>query len=177
MYKILHVVMVILALLTATTSVASDKPGELETLLNASEPYGSGSLTEFFFPIYDAQLWTDASQWSYDAPFALTVTYGMSISKQDLTDSTLKEIFRQHEPAEAVMQAYAALLEKAYADVKEGDRITAFHNTSGGIEFFLNGKKTLHSDDSSFARHFFDIWLSEKTSKPNLRKQLLKEAS
>lgn len=174
MHKLLYSFTTLAVLLTAAVSFASDKPTELETRLKAQEPYGSGSLEEFFFSIYDAHLWTDARQWSYDAPFALTVTYAMSISKQELIDSTLKEIFRQHEPSEPVMQTYSVLLEQAYADVKEGDRITAFHNTSGGIEFFLNGRKMLQSDNKHFAKHFFDIWLSDKASKPALRKQLLK---
>jgi Chalcone isomerase-like len=156
---------------------ASEKPTELTPVIKAQTPYGSGKLSQFFFHIYDVHIWTDAPRWSYDAPFALSVTYGMSITKQDLVDSTLKEIFRQHEPAEPVMQVYGALLNKAYDDVKDGDRITAIYTSSGGIELYLNAKKMAESDDKVFAKHFFDIWLSSKTSEPDLRKSLLKVSS
>jgi hypothetical protein len=40
-------------------------------------------------------------------------------------------------------------------------------------QFFLNGASIGVIDDANLSRHFFDIWLSEETSKPQLRLQLL----
>jgi hypothetical protein len=177
MRKLLYSLTIVLVMLNAATVMATEKPTEIASVVKAKTPYGSGKLSQFFFHIYDAEVWTDSPCWSYNAPFALSVTYGMSITKEDLVDSTLKEIFRQHEPSEPAMQAYGVTLNKAYGDVKEGDRITAIYTSSGGIEFYLNAKKMAESDDTVFAKHFFDIWLSDKTSEPTLRKKLLRVTS
>src|SRR5215469_10010631 len=78
--------------LSLAASALAAAPGEIAGVIKAEQPYGSARLRKFFISIYDASLWTDAPQWSMQSPFALSIAYRISLSKDDLTDSTVKEM-------------------------------------------------------------------------------------
>lgn len=160
-------------LLLASPAFAATKPSELESAVKASEPYGQARLTRFLFHVYDAQIWTDAPAWSYQEPFALSVTYAMSFSAPELTQSTLQQAQKVSTLSQAEEKQFALYLDQAYRDVKSGERVTALFMPPDNITFFVNGIKTLSMKDAVFARAFFDIWLSERTSEPSLRTGLL----
>ena len=54
-----------------------------------------------------------------------------------------------------------------------GDRLLGVHLPGRGAQFYANGKPQGEIADPEFARLFFGIWLSEKTSAPKLRLTLL----
>lgn len=164
---------VAVAVLTVS-SAAMTRPMELAPTINATKPYGSGSLTWLLFTAYDATLWTDAAQWSMKAPFALTLRYRMSFSTDELVERTIEEMAKVSPatPKDAVARYNAALLQ-AFPAVKDGDRITALYVPGQGTRFFHNGRATATIADGGFAEPFFGIWLSPKTSEPKLRTGLL----
>ena len=169
------------ALLTAAVAVLlfaapalAAPPGEISGVIKAEHPYGAGRLREFFISVYDAALWTDAQQWSMQSPFALSIAYRLSLSKADLTDSTVKEMAHVNPRLDAAaLAAYRGQLTKVYADVSSGDTITALYTPDGVVHFFHNGRATGEVHDRAFAETFFDIWLSPATSEPALRAGLL----
>jgi hypothetical protein len=57
--------------------------------------------------------------------------------------------------------------------VKKGDRIMAVNLPGEGVRFLFNGKPNGEILDPQFARLFFAIWLSPKTSEPKMREELL----
>lgn len=164
----------VLAMLTlASQAFAIEKPEEIEHVVKANTPYGKASLSRFLFHIYDVELWTDAAQWSYQSPFALNVTYDISLSAAELTERTLEETQRITPLSPEQKKHYTSYLNRAYRSVKSGDRITAVFFPPNTITFFVNGAETEVVKDTVFAQAFFGIWLSEHTSEPSLRAGLL----
>jgi len=159
----------------SVTAAAMTRPVEIGGAINATKPYGSGSLTWLVFTAYDASLWTDAQQWSMSAPFALTLRYRMSFTSEELVERTVEEIAKVA-PAtpKASLPSYAAALRRAFPSVKDGDRITALYLPGGAVRFFHNGNQTAEIADPTFAEPFFGIWFSPRTSEPRLRASLLK---
>ncbi|MFM9862891.1 MAG: chalcone isomerase family protein [Micropepsaceae bacterium] len=159
----------------AGAALAMTRPLELGSTINATKPYGSGSLTWLVFTAYDATLWTDAPQWSMSAPFALTLRYRMGFTTGELVERTVEEMAKVSPatPKDALARNSAAL-SQAFPAVKDGDRITAMYVPGQGTRFFHNGAPTANIADSGFADPFFGIWLSPKTSEPKLRAGLLR---
>jgi hypothetical protein len=165
-----------LALLFASPVAAADvaKPQEIAATIKDAKPYGSGSLGWFVLTAYDAALWTDARQWSWQAPFALTLKYHMGFSTSEIVNRSLDE--EKHDNpslTDATLANYRATMNGLFPDVKSGDEITGLFSPDGTVQFFHNGKRTGQVHDLAFAQAFFGIWLSENTNAPKLREQLL----
>jgi hypothetical protein len=62
---------------------------------------------------------------------------------------------------------------QVFPDVKDGDRITGLMVPGLGARFAINGVVKGDIRDLEFARLFFGIWLSDKSSEPALRRALL----
>ncbi len=160
--------------LAGLAAAASARPGELNGTISAERPYGTASLTWLFLTAYEASLWTDAKAWSMEAPFALSITYSMSFTREELVERTVDEM-RKVSPSlskEAVAR-FGAALAKAYPNVESGDRVTALHVPGQPVRFFHKGRPTTSIDEAGFAEPFFGIWLSPKTSEPSVRRGLL----
>jgi hypothetical protein len=155
-------------------AAAMARPSELGGEINAAKPYGSGSLSWLVFTAYDATLWTDAQQWSMNAPFALTLRYRMSFTTAELVERTVEEMRKVGPgiPKDALAR-YESALTRAFPAVKDGDRITALHVPGRGVRFFHNGTATTDITEGAFAEPFFGIWLSPRSSEPRLRAALL----
>ena len=65
---------------------------------------------------------------------------------------------------------------QAFPNVGAQDRITGVNDGAGGVRFYFNGKETGAIQDKAYARLFFGIWLSPKTSSPTLRSALINQA-
>lgn len=162
-------------LLLSSAAVAGGKPSELSSAVKAELPYGSGALRRLMITAYDADLWTDAQPWSYDAPFALTLTYRMGFTTDELVDRSIEEMERASPLADAQKAAFQTALNKAFPNVRDGDRITALYTPNQGIAFFHNGRVTHTLRSPAMAKRFLDIWLAPTTSEPSLRRGLLKQ--
>ncbi len=161
--------------LVVGVAFASVRPSELNGVITAPKPYGSASLTWLFLTAYDVSLWTDAQQWSMNERFALTITYKMSFTREELIESTIEEMQKVAPGlSRETLAQFASSLAKAYPNVKSGDRITALHDPGKPVRFFHNGMMTSQVDDPGFAEPFFGIWLSPKTSEPSVRAGLLR---
>lgn len=173
-FSVQKMMLVLLAVLVlASPAFAAARPSELQGIAKSAQPYGHARLTRYFFHVYDVELWTDAREWSYESSFALTVTYAMSFSAQDLAASTLEEVRHVTEVSAQEEKRFGVYLARAYVPVKSGDRISALYTPPDKVSFYLNGDMTTSIEDKEFSRAFFDIWLSQKTSEPSLRAGLL----
>ena len=163
------------ALLAAATLGARAEPAELAATIRAEQPYGEGSYKIVFITAYDAALWTDTQHWSMQSPFALTLTYHMAFSSDDIVGRSLDEM-KQDDPAigDATLARYRTLMLPLFPAVKSGDEITGLYQPDGTTRFFLNGRPTGQIRDQNFAAAFFGIWLSPRTSAPDLRASLLR---
>jgi len=157
-------------------SAQTTKPPELAPYIHASQPYGQGGLTKLWIHAYDATLWTDAAQWSMNEPFALSLRYGTNFSSSSLTSRSIDEMQENEPLTEAQAASYGKQLAAIFPDVRDKDVITAIYLPKKGALFFHNGKPAGKIEDDEFAQRFMNIWLSPKTSEPQLRKQLLAQA-
>ena len=155
-------------------------PAEVAADLPAARVLGRGRITFFGLQVYDVRLWlaqaTLPAEW-HTAPFALELVYARSLSGSMIADRSLTEMKRQGDIAADVAQRWLETMKAAFPDVKDGDRITGLNLPGRGARFYFNGSLRSEPRDSDFARVFFGIWLSPKTSEPALRKALLGLAS
>ena len=134
---------------------------------------GSGRLTVWFWDIYNIQLWAPDGQYRPDKPFALELQYLRSVDRKTIAETSLEEIQQQLNLELDVLADWQMQLIQVFPDIQKGDRLIGLYDPQMPSQFFLNGKLIGVIDDAVLSRHFFDIWLSEETSKPQLRLQLL----
>ncbi len=151
-------------------------PPEVASELPGAQLRGSGRLRVFGFQVYDARLWSAAAttreQWR-NAPLALELQYLRKLDGPAIAERSLGEMRRQGEIATATAERWLAEMKRLFPDVVAGDRITGVHLPGEGARFFINGKLKGEVRDAEFARWFFGIWLSDRTSEPAMRDALL----
>lgn len=159
--------------MTATTTSA---PPETSVVLPKSQLLGRATLRFFGLQVYEARLWT-ASGFDpnrYDqSPFALELAYARKLDGPAIAERSIAEMRRVGDFSEAQARTWQALMNQAFPSVVANDRLTGVHDGKGGVRFFFNGKETAAIQDKDYARLFFGIWLSPKTSAPGLRLSLL----
>jgi len=155
----------ILALLLATTSSAN-VTGELNQV-------GNATLKVMFWTIYDSYLYNkDGVYRGVEPELALRIDYRRNIKQDDLIDRTRKEWRKQGVYASS-SEAWLEQLEAIWPDIKRGDQIVLRVNGELASEFFFNGELIGSIADPLFTQRFLSIWLSEKSSFPELRDQLV----
>ncbi len=163
---------------TATAPVMGpdDMRAELNEVLPGYRLIGKQRLTYWGFQVYDARLWAlpgfkkdnIASQ-----PFALELAYLRDFDAIDVAERSITEMRRSATISEAQAKTWIAEMVRVYPDFKKGDRVTGINRPGMGAAYLVNGKSTGEIRDVEFARLFFGIWLSPKTSEPKLRSALL----
>ncbi|MDG1156469.1 MAG: chalcone isomerase family protein [Litorivicinaceae bacterium] len=154
--------------LTTSASVASaERVPESYCLV------GAGRLSVLFWDIYNIQLWAPDGQYRPDQPFALELQYLRSVDRETIAETSVEEIQQQANLELDVLADWQIQLIQIFPDIQKGDRLIGLYAPQMPSQFFLNGTSIGVIDDANLSRHFFDIWLSEETSKPQLRLQLL----
>ena len=162
----------------ATTSKAApgDTPAELRELLPQHKLSGKTRLTVWGFDVYDASLWV-APGFNPDKltaqPFALELAYLRNFTNTDIAERSIVEMRRSASITDAQAKDWTAVMLRVFPNVKKGDRIMGVYRPGAGTAFLVNGRPTGEVMDVEFARLFFGIWLSPKTSEPKMRSALL----
>lgn len=148
-------------------------PDELTAEPAAWRRLGGGEMRWLGLRIYEASLWAPQASWRDDAPFALAIRYERAIPSSRLVQTSLDEMRRLGMADESRLEAWRAVLERAFPDVGRGDVIVGVNLPGAGVAFYLGDEPTGRITDESFARAFFAIWLDERTREPGLRTRLL----
>lgn len=164
----------VLALYASSAVAGMQKPVELNTIISSQQPYGEGTYSEFLIKAYDASLWTDAKNLSWDAPFALSLRYHTNFIGKDIAEHSIIEMNHVESLSAKEQNAYLQKLTALFPNVHPGDVITAIYQPLEAEKFYYNGNYIGHIDDEVLAHRFLSIWLSPKTSAPDLRHELLK---
>lgn len=141
---------------------------------------GQAHFTFWGVGIYDARLWVGQA---FDAatlavqPYALELTYRRGFRGRAIAERSIEEMRRIGGFDDARAHAWRQAMEQAFPDVAPGDRLTGIHLPGQGARFLFNGQPRAEIADPAFARLFFGIWLSERTSEPRQREALLGLAS
>lgn len=138
-----------------------------------AELVGKGRLSVVFWDVYDASLFAPGGEFEESKPYALSIDYFRTIEGVDIADRTVEEIRAQGFGDDKKLAAWQETLRGIFPNVTPGTNITAIYGANKSTRIFHNGKEIASINDPLFSKHFFAIWLSEKTSEPSLRKQLL----
>lgn len=134
---------------------------------------GSARLSVLFWDIYDAQLLTKTGRYDPTQPFVLAIQYLRSVTADELVSHSISEIEAHHALDPETRQRWTDALMAVFPAVSRGDELKGVFDPQTGTTFFLNQREIGVLQDLELSRRFFDIWLGEKTSKPQIRRQLL----
>lgn len=178
-----QLLLVLLPLAAGAQAQAPAAPAEVVAEVPGARLQGQGRLRFLGLRIYDARLWVGAmavggegADWA-PVPLALELQYARSLDGAKIAERSLKEMKRQGDVDDAKAARWLSAMTRVFPDVKEGDRITGINVPGMGARFFVNGQLKGDVRDPEFARLFFGIWLSDKTSEPSLRDTLLGKGS
>ena len=128
------------------------------------------------FEVYEATLWTapDFTPEAVDQhSVALELQYLRSFQAKDIAKRSIQEMRRIGAFSAAQEKHWMAEMQRVFPPVRAGDRLLGLHRPGESAVFWLNGQALGDIRDPAFARLFFGIWLSPRTSAPGLRKALL----
>lgn len=141
---------------------------------NAFKPIGNTVFSFLFWDLYKSKLLTTSKQFplqSEDDKLLYEIEYFKAISAKSLVEKTVEQW--QHLGYEASRyEPYLNKLQRIWPDINPGDKLTFVMNNSNSA-FYHNKRLVGVMGDIEFGPLFLDIWLSEKTSEPELRKELL----
>jgi hypothetical protein len=166
----------LLALAWLPWARANAQPVELGTEIPGARLLGQGKLTYFGLNVYGAKLWVTEGFQADDfarRPLALELEYARSLVGKLIAERSLVEMKKIGKVGDDKSAAWLAAMTQTFPDVAKGDRITGVHKPEEGMRFFFNGKPSGEIRDPEFARLFVGIWLSPRTSEPQLRQALL----
>jgi len=174
-----HALLVCAGCLFCLKTLAQPLPAELRASLPVATLAGQAKLTFWGFAVYQATLWVttgfDGTAYEHNA-FALELAYFRDFTGADIASRSMTEM-RHQAPITAAQEAsWESQMRAMFPDVKTGDRITGVHQPGIGAVFWSNGRLLGEVRDPTFAKLFFGIWLSPKTSEPQLRLALLAQA-
>lgn len=153
-----------------------DQRAELNDLLPQNRLIGKGRLTFWGLQVYDARLWAVPGFKADNLAaqlFALELAYLRDFPNVDVAKKSISEMRRAATISEAQAKTWTQEMLRVLPNMKNGDRVMGVHRPGVGALFLVNGKPTGEIHDVEFARLFFGIWLSPKTSEPKLRSALL----
>lgn len=161
-------------------SVALEQHASVAKDLPVLEKVGAGRFTYWLWHLYDAELYSTNGQFAdyqQSTPLKLSLTYARDITKKAFIDATVDQWQILQPTAKAQHQRWAKELDGLWRDVKEGDQLTAVLQPDGIIYFYFNREWLGQTSDAAMGPAFFDIWLSEATTAPELRKKLIAGSS
>ena len=145
----------------------------IKTYVPAAQKVGEGRLTYLFWDVYDAALYAPQGMLNDGQPFALKLSYLRDIEGKKIADRSAEEMRDQGFDDEVKLATWHAQMRKIFPDVQEGETITGVYTRGGGSVFYKDNIRIGVINDPEFSEAFFNIWLSDKTSAPDLRRKLL----
>ncbi|MGC9459638.1 chalcone isomerase family protein [Vibrio genomosp. F10] len=136
---------------------------------------GTGEMSYLFWTIYEAEYYSGQHAITGEPDKnrqALKIEYLKSIESKALIQATIEQWQHLNYDANDIEQ-WAASLENLWPNVEPGNTLTLLLEEDGRSEFYFNNELIGTIGSESFGTAFLSIWLSEKTSEPELRRQLL----
>ena len=165
--------LLLVLLIAAMAGIAQTLPPVVAAELPGLTVRGKGTMRFIGLKVYEVRLWTAMKPFGHDDPFALELIYDMSFSGRDIAERSVKEIRGQGYNDEARLKRWGAEMANIFPDIKQGDTLVGVNVPGKEIRFYTPEKFIAAVPDPEFARAFFDIWLSEKSSAPGVRGNLL----
>ena len=139
----------------------------------ALKTVGKADMDLLWFSVYSAKLLSVDGQYkTAQFPLKLEIQYHRDIEAEDLIEATLEQW--EHIGIDGnLIPRLQAHIEDVWPDVKEGDQLSFMMHEQSKGQFFFNGQPLPMINEPGFSEAFLGIWLSENTSRPELRQQLI----
>ena len=98
-----------------------------------------------------------------------------NIDGKKIADRSAEEMRNLSGVNELELADWHTQMRQIFPRVTTGDSITGIYEDTNKCNFYKDTQKIGQISDSKFCSLFFDIWLSEDTRSPSLRKKLLGE--
>lgn len=136
---------------------------------------GNATFTFLFWDIYNSRLFTKTGKYDDNSgqDLLFKINYLKDISADELIKRTVEQ-WQHLKYDESKYQHYIPKMKSIWPDIKSGDSLTLYRKNQTTI-FYFNNEEVGNINDKSFSNLFLDIWLSNNTSQPKLRKQLIGE--
>jgi hypothetical protein len=148
-------------------------PSQVTELMPHLSLVGSGRLTVLLLDVYDAYLYAPNGKWGKDQPYALSLKYLRSLKSLEIVNRSIKEMRQQGIDDEVKLAAWHRQMKSVFPDVSEHTVLTGVRLKDGTTIFYKGDIEVGRINDPKFTESFFNIWLSKKSSVPQLRKNLL----
>jgi hypothetical protein len=163
--------------MTALLGVIAASPAyaieNMNDLVPKAQKVGEAKLRVMLWDIYDATLFAPNGEWSFEKPFVLQLKYLHSFKGEKIADRSVQEIRGQGFDGEVKLAMWHTQMRNIFPDVAEGDVISGVYNADGSTVFYKGDERIGRILDPEFSHQFFAIWLSPKTSEPEMRLSLL----
>lgn len=151
-------ILLVLAVFHATSAYA--RHPEIASELGSARMLGASAYRFLTVPVFDAELWSDQQRFSWDAAFALSLTYRRDFDRDALISRTLSGMAERAQITSR--EALSERLRTCFSDVRAGDRFTGVSTGADSARFYLNGRRTCEITWPGFSRSFFGIWLDAR---------------
>ncbi len=165
----------VLSLALASPVLADLRTARLQ--IPDAELVGEGRLKYLFWSVFDATLYAPGGVWSGEKPFALSLSYLRDLDGESIVEASIDEMRAQGMSDDATLQRWRQEMTAIFLDVDDQTTLTGIAAQNGQALFYRNGELAGVIRDPEFSRRFFNIWLGEKTSEPELRTQLIGRVS
>ena len=145
----------------------------ISAYIPGAKTVGQGRMTFLMWDVYDATLYAQDGTWREGQPLALTLNYLRDLNGVEIARRSIEEMRGQGFNDEIRLATWFGQMQKIFPDVSEGVTLTGVLTPQGPTVFFRDGVEIGRITDPDFGREFFNIWLSHRTSAPELRAQLL----
>ena len=106
------------------TGSATANPGEVRRALPNAEKVGEAAYTVLSVRLFNAELFADGGAFSWERPFALTLTYDRSAQASLLINRSIREMSSRGAGNAQQLAPLRAQLERCFSSVSRGDRFT-----------------------------------------------------
>jgi len=157
--RLFHPALAALAL-TLAALPAWASPAEVARALPGAQKVGEASYSILAVQLFSAELYADDGQFSWERPFALSLTYQRSARASTLINRSIREMGSRGAGDAERLAPLRAQLERCFTSVSSGDRITGVSTGEETARFYFNGAERCDIHWPNFRRHFFGIWLA-----------------
>ncbi|UJF21557.1 chalcone isomerase family protein [Shewanella sp. OMA3-2] len=134
---------------------------------------GEAELDVLWFDVYLAKLYSlDGTYQPESFPIKLAIQYHRDISAAELIEATIEQ-WQANGLTESQINRIKPHLALSWPDVNNNDTLSFIIHNDKQAEFLFNDKPFYQLDDAEFSAAFIGIWLSETTTEPKLRQQLI----
>jgi hypothetical protein len=147
--------------------------GVVANYVESPKAVGTARLSVLFWDVYDATLYAPKGEYAKGESFALKLNYLMEFKGDEIAERSVEEMRKQGFADEMKLAAWYSQMKAIFPNVTKGSVITGIYQPNKPTPFYAGSTKLGVIQDPEFGRHFFDIWLSEKSSEPEMRRTLL----